>query len=191
MEFVAIDFETASRRQDSACSIGLVKMDFDGTVKDSYYSLICPPDLYFDPSCTAVHQLDPVEVSKAPTFDDLWDEIKEFISLSPLVAHNASFDIGVLRACISRYDLTAIHNDYYCTLSLSRKLWKGKPSYKLTSLASALGWEYDAHNALEDATTCGRLFSSLCGDNLIDPMVMQNFFSRIYPAGAAGYPKTI
>lgn len=190
MEFVAIDFETASRRPDSACSIGLVRMDGEGKTVDSFYSLICPPDLYFDPACTAVHKLKPEDVVKAPKFDVVWPGIVSFISTDPLVAHNARFDIGVLKACIERYGLPSIHNDYYCTLSLSRKLWKGRSSYKLISLASSLGLVYDAHNALEDASTCGRLFATLCGDNLIDPMILDRFFSRVYPSGD-GYPKSI
>ena len=190
MEFVAIDFETASRRADSACSIGLVRMDGDGNIVDSFYSLICPPDLYFDPACTAVHKLNHEDVIMAPKFDELWPDIVAFISTDPLVAHNARFDIGVLRACIERYNLPAIHNDYYCTLALSRKLWKGRPSYKLTSLASSMGLIYNAHNALDDASTCGRLFAALCGDNLIDPLLLNRFFSRIYP-NSDGYPKSV
>jgi len=48
MEFVAIDFETASRSSDSACSIGLVTVK-DGVIVDEYYQLIRPKNLYFYP----------------------------------------------------------------------------------------------------------------------------------------------
>lgn len=191
MQYVAIDFETASRAKDSACSIGLVRMDEEGRAIDSYYSLICPPDLYFDPACTAVHHLDPIEVSKAPTFGDIWPEVKAFIGAEPLVAHNALFDIGVLRATLESYRLVPTHNDYYCTLSLSRKLWKGKPSYKLTYLAGELGWFYDAHNALADAEICGKLFSKLCGINLVEEEILSRFFKRIYGKSDKGFPRQI
>ena len=46
MQFVAIDFETANNSADSACSIGLVKMDEEGAVIDSFYSLVRPPVLF-------------------------------------------------------------------------------------------------------------------------------------------------
>ncbi len=191
MQYVAIDFETASRRQDSACSIGLVRMDEEAHKLDSFYSLICPPDLIFDPECTNVHHLDPLVVKEAPEFYQLWDEICAFIGNDPLVAHNATFDIGVLRAMVNRYDLKPLYNDYYCTLSLARKLWKGKPSYKLTYLASEFGWTYDAHNALADAEVCGRLFAKLCGISLFDEEVMRRFFKRIYKNSDNAFPRKV
>ena len=44
MEFVAIDFETANKSYDSACSIGLVTVR-DGAIVDEYYKLIRPKRL--------------------------------------------------------------------------------------------------------------------------------------------------
>ena len=183
MEYIAIDFETASVLRDSACSIGLVRFNEDGESTDSYYSLIRPPVLRFDPVCTAVHHLDPYEIAAAPTFRDIWGEIESFIGSRPLVAHNAQFDMGVLSHTLHSWNLECPGDYYYCTLSLSRKLWKGKPSYRLTSLASGLGWEYDAHNALADALICGRLFSRLCGEVLFSDEMTAAFFSRIYKKG--------
>ncbi len=183
MEYVAIDFETASILRDSACSIGLVRFSEDGEKKDSFYSLIRPPVLRFDPVCTAVHHLDPCEISSSPTFSDLWGDISSFIGTSPLVAHNAQFDMGVLSHTLHSWNLECPGYRYFCTLSLSRKLWKGKPSYRLTALARELGWEYDAHNALEDALVCGRLFSRLCGDVLFSDEASERFFSRLYKRG--------
>ena len=56
MEFVAIDFETANRNSDSACSIGLVTFK-DGKIVDEYYKLIRPKNLYFHPDNIKVHGL--------------------------------------------------------------------------------------------------------------------------------------
>ncbi|MBQ0070559.1 MAG: 3'-5' exoribonuclease, partial [Spirochaetales bacterium] len=105
MEYCAIDFETASCLMDSACAIGLVKFDAEGTILDSYYSLVRPPVLRFDPICTSVHHLDPFDISAAPVFKDLWPEIKAFIGNLPLVAHNAQFDMNVLRHTLSSWGL--------------------------------------------------------------------------------------
>ena len=183
MEYVAIDFETASILRDSACSIGLVRFSEDGEKKDSFYSLIRPPVLRFDPVCTAVHHLDPYEIASSPTFSELWGDISSFVGTSPLVAHNAQFDMGVLSHTLHSWNLECPEYRYFCTLSLSHKLWKGKPSYRLTALAEELGWEYDAHNALEDALVCGRLFSRLCGDVLYSDEASSRFFSRLYKRG--------
>ena len=122
MQFVAIDFETANNGADSACSIGLVKMDEEGAVVDSFYSLVRPKVLMFDPVCTAIHKLDSLDVAKAPTFYELWPAISEFIGDAPLVAHNAPFDMRVLKGTLESWGLEAPINEYYCTLSLSISL---------------------------------------------------------------------
>lgn len=191
MEYVAIDFETAATTQDSACAIGLVRFAEDGEDIDTYYSLIRPRILRFDSVCTAVHHLDPVDIAHAPVLPDIWADIRSFIGSSPLVAHNAPFDMGVLKASAQSWGLGGIDNDYYCTLSLSRKIWPHRCSYRLTSLAQELGWTYDAHMALADALICGRMFSRLCGDNLFDDDAFFRFMRRCYKDRNTGYPKHI
>ena len=192
MNYVAIDFETAACRMDSACALGLVRFDSEGTELESWYSLIRPPVLQFDDVCTQVHHLSPIDITKAPTLKELWPEIREFIKNDPLVAHNAKFDMNVLRHTLVAWDLDVPSYKYFCTLSLSRKLWKGRRSYKLTSLAEDMGWEYDAHNALADAEVCGKLFSRLCGEVLYNDDVAARFFSRIYKKGEKHvFPETL
>lgn len=192
MQYVAIDFETASVLRDSACSIGLARFDEEGNIIDSYYSLIRPPVLRFDSVCTSIHHLSPFLIESSPTFKEQWPEISSFIGSSPLVAHNAQFDMGVLSHTLASWDIDIPRYKYFCTLSLSKKLWRSRPSYKLTSLAEEFGWEYEAHNALEDAVICGRLFSRLCGDVLFSDDIAQAFFSRIYKRGEKHrYPETL
>ena len=192
MNYVAIDFETAACRMDSACALGLVRFDSEGTELESWYSLIRPPVLQFDDVCTQVHHLSPLDITKAPTLKELWPEIREFIKNDPLVAHNAQFDMNVLRHTLVAWDLDVPSYKYFCTLSLSRKLWKGRRSYKLTSLAEDMGWEYDAHNALADAEVCGKLFSRLCGEVLYNDDVAARFFSLIYKKGEKHvFPETL
>ena len=189
MKYVSIDFETASASPDSACSVGLVRMNEEGEVEDTFYSLIQPRCPVFDPRCFAVHHLDPLSIMNAPSIAAIWPEMNDFIGSFPLVAHNARFDISVLRASLASWNIEPCHNEYYCTLSLSRRLWKGKRSYRLTALAEEMGWEYEAHNALADSVICGRLFSRLCGRALFDDESAVRFFHRVYRDGS--YPKRV
>lgn len=191
MKYVAIDFETASASKDSACSVGLVRMDEEGRVESSFYSLIRPLEPKFDPFCFQIHHLDPLDILAAPTMADIWSDMKAFIADYPLVAHNAQFDISVLKATLASWGIENLHNEYYCTLSLSRKLWKGRPSYKLTSLASSFGWEYDAHNALADSEICGRLFAALCKGHIGSDEEARRFFRMIYKDRKTGFPRSI
>jgi DNA polymerase-3 subunit epsilon len=157
MNFVTIDFETAKKSRESACSVGLVKYK-NGKVADTFYSLICPPSLYIRPDFTEIHGLTVDDVKDAPTFADLWDSaIKPFIGGFPLAAHNAPFDMGVLYAVLEWYELKTPALQYFCTCSLARRTWPELNSHSLTSLAENFGIVYNAHNALDDAMTCGKL----------------------------------
>jgi len=157
MDFVTIDFETAKYSQESACSVGLVKFK-EGKAVDTYYSLIRPPRLYIRPDFTKIHGLTVDDVRDAPRFNELWDSaIVPFIEDLPLAAHNASFDMGVLRAVLKWYELSEPEFSYFCTCQLSRRTWTELKSHALTKLADNFGIIYDAHNALDDAMTCGKL----------------------------------
>lgn len=157
MNFVAIDFETAKYSRESACAIGLVRF-VDGKAADTYYSLIRPPRLYIRPDFTDIHGLTVDDVRDAPRFINIWDSnIKPFIGDYPLAAHNASFDMGVLEAVLDWYKLDVPKLPYFCTCSMARNTWSGLKSYSLTNLAGHFGIIYNAHNALDDAMTCGKL----------------------------------
>ena len=157
MNFVSIDFETGKYSRESACSVGLVKF-INGKAADTFYSLIRPPSLYIRPDFTEIHGLTAEDVKDAPTFADLWDsKIKFFIDDLPLAAHNAPFDMSVLYAVLEWYDLDIPALPYFCTCSLARHTWPGQESYSLSTLAAKFDIVYEAHNALEDAMTCGKL----------------------------------
>jgi DNA polymerase-3 subunit epsilon len=137
--------------------VGLVKYR-DGKVIDSYYSLIRPPILYIRSDFTDIHGLTVEDVEDAPNFADIWENsIKPFIGGFPLAAHNASFDVGVLRAVLEWYELSIPRLNYFCTLALARRTWPDLESHALTALAENFGIVYNAHNALDDAMTCGSL----------------------------------
>jgi DNA polymerase-3 subunit epsilon len=155
MNFCTIDFETAKDSQESACSAGLVKF-MNGKAVDFFYSLIRPPMLYIRPEFTEIHGLTVEDVRDAPSFAEVWESgILPFIGNLPLAAHNAVFDMGVLRAALNWYELPLPPLRFFCTLQLSRTAWPELKSHALTSLGETFDIAYNAHNALEDAQTCG------------------------------------
>ena len=158
MNFVSIDFETADYSRKSACSVGLVKY-LDGKKVDTFYSLIRPPELYIRPDFTAIHGLTVEDVKDAPTFAELWgSKICPFIGDLPLVAHNANFDMGVLLAVHEWYKIKLISDlRYFCSCKLAKSTWPSLKSHALSALAKEFKIEYEAHNALDDAETCGKI----------------------------------
>ena len=195
MQFVAIDFETANQSQDSACSIGLSRFDEDGREVDSWYSLIRPPVMYFHPGNVAVHGLMAADCRWQPTFAELAPEILSFIGEGPLVAHNAHFDMGVLKATAERYGIVLPNWEYYCTLAISRRLLPSFRSHRLGVLVSEyLMSGYDAHVASDDARACGLVFARLLSDRLYDKASLDHYLHLkgvsyprlLFPGGQGG-----
>ena len=189
MEYVAIDFETTSFARSSACSVGLVRFDQDGRELDSYYSLIRPRLPMYNPVCMNVHQIPIEEIEDAPTFPEIWDDMRSFIGSSALVAHNAPFDISVLKGPLEDWGLSGVEDDYYCTLSLARILRPDLESHKLTFMANNFGWIYDAHMALSDAMIAGRLFKVFCSDYLADGKALSSFMRSVYRRSSKPFPR--
>jgi DNA polymerase-3 subunit epsilon len=164
MNFVTIDFETAKYSRESACAVGLVQFK-DGKAVDTFYSLIRPPVLYIRPDFTDIHGLTVEDVRDAPAFPEIWESgVKPFIGDLPLAAHNAPFDMSVLRSVLEWYELPVPGSSagspqlrYFCTCSLARRTWPELESHALTALAENFGIVYNAHNALDDAVTCGKI----------------------------------
>lgn len=168
MDFIAIDFETASYSRDSACSVGLVRF-VNNEQADSFYSLIRPPRLYIRPDFTEIHGLTVEDVEDAPRFNEVWENgMSSFIGRMPLVAHNAGFDMAVLKATLEHYELEVPNFRYFDSLMVARKVWHDLEHHALTFLGDYFGIKYDAHNALADAETCGKIIllaaEKLCAD---------------------------
>ena len=155
-DFIAVDFETGMRTPSSVVSIGLVKYQ-NFQLVDTYYSLIRPPELYIRPDFTEIHGLTVEDVKNAPTFTCIWDDIKSFIANYLLAAHNANFDMRVFKAVLECYGIVIPKLQYFCTCDLARQTWPDMASHSLSNLANEFGIIYKAHNALDDAITCGKL----------------------------------
>jgi DNA polymerase-3 subunit epsilon len=156
MRAIAIDFETANERRDSACSVGLAWIE-DGAVVRRAYRLIRPPEMRFSPWNVRVHGLRPRDVADAPTLPGALAEFLPELSGTLLLAHNAAFDIGVLRAGLAAHGRPVPSFRYLCTHAVARAAWPGEESYGLAALAAKVGLVFGHHHAEEDADACARL----------------------------------
>lgn len=157
LNFVAIDFETANKYANSACSLAVVTVK-NGQITKRGYSLIKPPFMQFDEECIAIHEILPKDVMDKPTFDKLWPAIYEnHLKGKLVIAHNAKFDIGVLRATLDHYNIEWPELDYTCTVKISKRVWPDLQNHKLNTLAAYLGYEFKHHYALDDAEICAQV----------------------------------
>ena len=152
--FVAIDFETANSRSDSACAVGLAA-GCEGRIVLSRAYLIRPPTGRF--TFTGLHGLDWDKVRDAPTFVELWPTLHGWLDRAKfLAAHNASFDRRVLHACCRRYRLRPPRTPFTCTVQLARAQWGIRPT-RLPDVCRRLRIPLRHHDAGEDALACARI----------------------------------
>jgi DNA polymerase-3 subunit epsilon len=158
LNFTAIDFETANSSAASACAVGMVKVR-DGRVVHSAHWFIRPPFGHdaFSEWNTRIHGISEHHVVDAPLWSEQLPDLVAFAEDDQLVAHNAGFDMNVIRtACSASYVDTPAYR-YLCTLQLARKTYS-LDSYKLPVVAMAAGFEdFEHHNALADARACAAI----------------------------------
>ncbi len=152
---MAIDFETADYGADSACAVGLAKVQY-GEIVDTLYSLIRPPRRHI--VFTWVHGIRWEHVRHSPTFAELWPRLNMFwAGTQRLVAHNAPFDRRVLYACCAAARLQQPQLPFICTLQESRRRLF-LPSYRLNAICDHCDIPLQHHHAGSDALAAAQLF---------------------------------
>lgn len=186
MNFTSIDFETANSSRHSACAVGICNIQNSRIVRcEEFY--IRPDPLYFSPFNTSIHGISSSDVEDAPTFSEIWPRILEMMD-GPLVAHNASFDISVIRKSLDHSGMEYPYADYFCTRIISKNVWPELPTYALDHIARHLGIPLQHHSAASDAKACAcialeacRLTGSQCLYDLEAPFIFTA--GRLYPGG--------
>jgi DNA polymerase-3 subunit epsilon len=74
-----------------------------------------------------------------------------------VLAHNASFDISVIRRTCEYYEVPPPSFDYMCTVQVARSVWPSLASHKLNVVCRHLGVDFAHHDAAADAYACGQV----------------------------------
>ena len=154
--YVALDLETTGldAGRDAIIEVGAVRIE-DGRIGDRFSTLINPrrPISLFIQQITGIRNED---VAAAPLLEDVIPELLGFVGadVRAVIAHNASFDLGFLRAAGVNFHRPALD-----TFELAPILLPGMGSYALGELCRTLDIRLDdAHRALADAEATARLF---------------------------------
>ncbi|MCD8385453.1 MAG: 3'-5' exonuclease [Bacteroidales bacterium] len=159
MDFLAIDFETATGQRSSICEIGICVVRNDEVVETRSW-LVQPPFNRYSYGNVRVHGIRPEHTLNAPDFPQVWEEIERLYldEFNNIVAHNMPFDRSCLRKAAEYYNVHLPEIKWHCSLQLARKLY-GFCSYSLGHLCASLGIpEGTHHRAGDDAEMCARLF---------------------------------
>lgn len=189
MRAVAIDFETANETRASPCSIGLAWID-DGVVTDVEHHFIKPPGMRFAGFNVAFHGIGPDHVRNADEFPAILSRLMPRLAGRTVLAHNASFDISVIRSTCDHYRIDYPEFEYLCTVKVAQQAWPMLTAHKLNFVCDHLGIKFNHHDAAEDARACATValsamtevgatcFSSLAKHTSISP-------GRLYRANYA------
>ena len=142
----AIDFETAANFRASACAVGVSIPTGDGQAQSRSW-LIRPPGNHYDPFNISIHGITPEDTENAPRIHEVWDEVAEFIGDRTLIAHNAAFDMSVLRKSFALRKVPVPHEyEYLCTYLLARSVWPKRWSYRLNDIIEDIGLDAAQHH---------------------------------------------
>ena len=162
MRFTAFDVETPNSRNDRMSAIGLVVLE-DGQIVRRFYSLV-NPECRFDAFNIALTGITPQMAAQAPTFAQLWLQIRPWMENTVLIAHNAPFDMAVLSKCLRSYGISW-HDTapYICTCRLAKNRMPQLPNHKLDTLCRYFSIDLQHHQADSDAMACAQIFLHLQG----------------------------
>jgi DNA polymerase-3 subunit epsilon len=158
--FVVVDLETTGGRvtagagtaADAITEIGAVKVR-GGVVLGEFGTLV-DPQRSIPPQIVQLTGITTAMVCDAPTIGAVLPMFFEFARGAVLVAHNARFDVGFLRAAADRCGIGWRRPQVLCTVQLARRVLSREeaPSVRLAALARLFAVASEpTHRALDDA----------------------------------------
>ncbi len=155
MRYIVFDVETPNRANNRMSAIGITIIE-NGIIADSFFSLV-DPEVYFDRFNTQLTGISADTVQGAPNFAELWEQIKSVMESGILVAHNAVFDMSVLKKCLHDYGIEWKNTaKYICTVQAGKKLLPCM-SHSLNVMCDHYGISLDHHKADSDSRACAEI----------------------------------
>jgi DNA polymerase III subunit epsilon len=185
VKFIAIDVETANANMSSICSVGAATFQ-DGQLSAEWYSLINPDD-YFDPVNVSIHGIDESTIAGAPTYGDIASAIARFIGDALVVTHT-HFDRVAMYQAANRWGVDPPHCAWLDSARVARRTWKdcARRGYGLGNVCKLIGYEFQHHNALEDAKAAGHvLLAAMTATGLDLQGLLHRLRKPIDPASAS------
>ena len=99
LNFIAIDFETATPKRASICEVGICVVK-NGEIVETKSWLVQPKDNTYSYWNIKCHGIQPEDTEDAPSFLEVWEEIERLYldEFNIFVAHNMLFD----RSCLEQ-----------------------------------------------------------------------------------------
>lgn len=199
MNFIVIDFETATAKRDSACELGLAVVQ-DNIIVESRSWMIKPPYNEYNYQNIRIHGIQPHDTEDSPSFGEIWHEVLPYLEGQFVIAHNASFDFSVLRACLETAHLPYPNIDYACSVAFAKRIWSHLPAHNLGALARHCNIEFNHHRACDDAVATAEIIFAIFKDGNIEKaedlttkygIALGSIYERGYKACRSLKPKKV
>jgi len=156
MEFSAIDVETANADMSSICQIGIAKFKDDKLI-DEWCSLIDPED-YFDAMNISIHGITEKDIDGAPKINEVAQKIYGFLDGALTTCHT-HFDRVSIGKAFNKYNIRIPEPKWLDTARVARRTWDevSWSGYGLKNVCEIIGYDFQHHNALEDAKASGQI----------------------------------
>lgn len=123
------------------------------------------PERTIDPGSIKIHGITDDKVKDAPLFKHIAEAFLEFMADSPLIAHNAEFDVSFINAELTRADFPTLANPVIDTLAIAKQKLPGQ-RHNLDALCRHFNVDISArtlHGALLDAQLLTEVYVELTG----------------------------
>lgn len=158
MDFVSLDFETATESRCSICQIGITIVKNSGIIENKAW-LVKPEGNRYSLFNTMIHGITPKDTENSPSFPEIWPEISSYLNGNIVVAHNASFDMYVLKESLEHYSLPWPNFQYYCSCRLARCINPDLGCYTLRNVCAFYKIPLLKHHSADcDSEACARIF---------------------------------
>ncbi len=166
--YAVFDCETTGTdtASDEIVSLALVRLDPDGLEMARYATLV-RPSRPIPAEATAVHGISDEDVADAPAFAEIAGELLGLLAGAVFVAHNASFDLGMLQRAFAGAGIAYSPPAVACTLEAFRLLEPLADNHRLQTICERRGIElHDAHEAISDVLATVALLRVLLDEGL-------------------------
>jgi len=175
MTFIDVETTGMSPQHDRVIEVGILRVE-DGEVVAQYNKLL-NPETFIHPSIQSLTGISPLELERAPTFEQEKDEIYELLQDSVFVAHNVRFDYAFLKGEFSRFQMPFTAKQL-CTARLSRALFPSERKHGLSALIERFGFTCThRHRAFDDAHVLWQFFQKIHAD--IKPELLTEAVTRV------------
>ncbi|MBD7984604.1 3'-5' exonuclease [Sporosarcina sp. Sa2YVA2] len=157
-DYVVLDFETTGFRAGADRIIQIGALKYFNHEQTELLNTFINPERHIPLTITRLTGISNEMVEMAPTIENKIDELIQFIGDLPIIAHNASFDMGFLYALDNLEGITIPEYTVIDTVKLARKTIIETPNHKLGTLADYLQLEHDAHDAIGDCLATAAIY---------------------------------